>query len=95
MFVMAKRHKDEVTRVTYRVDVIVPTGGYVEYTSRRGVAKGMATSLADHLKRNGAGGRMVELPSGEVLDEWARKAPASPDTERDKIQALRDALPKL
>lgn len=88
---MGRRLKGEVTRVTFRVDIMLPTGKYGEYTSRRGVGLPMATSLADHLKRNQTGGRIVELPSGIVKDEWAHRTEEKPATAvRDAIQALRD-----
>lgn len=67
---MAKRSKGEVTRVTYRVDVLTSIGSYSEYTSKRGVGLPMATSLADGLKLQKNGGRIVELPSGRIIDEW-------------------------
>lgn len=58
--------------VSYRVDVkLALTGSFAEYTSARGTTLGMATSLALHLKRSGSAGRLVKMPSGEVLDEWA------------------------
>lgn len=82
--------KKLVTKVTYRVDVLLPTGGYTPYTSERGCGLGLATSLSDHLKRNGAGGRLVQLPSSMTMEEWERKVDVSPDTARDTIQAFRD-----
>lgn len=58
---------------TYRVDLIISTGSYAPYTSGKGTSRGMADSLASGLKRQETGGRIVELPSGTVLDQWAGK----------------------
>jgi hypothetical protein len=55
---------------SYRVDVLTSIGTYTEYTSKKGVGLAMATSLADGLKRQKNGGRIVELPSGIIKDEW-------------------------
>jgi hypothetical protein len=68
---LTRDSKGEVTRVTYRVDVLTTIGTYTPYTSKRGVGLPMATSLADGLKRQKNGGRIVELPSGKLIDEWA------------------------
>ena len=87
---MAAKKKSKVTKVTYRVDQILPTGAYGSYTSKHGVARAFADSLAGHLKRNGTGGRLVELPSGAVVEEWEHKNALKPDANRDAIQALRD-----
>lgn len=58
-------------RTTYRVDVLTTIGTYTPYTKKTGVDRlAFATSLADGLKRQKNGGRVVELPSGAVLDEW-------------------------
>jgi hypothetical protein len=67
---MPKRRKDEVVRTTYRVDLMLAIGSYAEYTSKKGTSLAMATSLANGLKRNNTGGRIVELPSNTVIDEW-------------------------
>jgi hypothetical protein len=68
---MVKKPKaKKVTVVTYRVDVLTTIGTYTTYTSERGVGLPMATSLANGLKRQQNGGRIVELPSGKVIDEW-------------------------
>jgi hypothetical protein len=53
----------------------------------------MAESLVAHLKRSSkTSGRLVEMPTGLILDEW--KFPfklVSPNATRDKVQALREA----
>ena len=75
---MSKPAKGEVTRVTYRVDVLTTIGTYTPYTKRQGVDRlAFATSLAGGLKRQHNGGRVVELPSGAVLDEWGTDATVS------------------
>lgn len=71
---MSRPVKGEVTRVTYRVDVLTTIGTYTPYTSKAGVGLAFATSLADGLKRQKNGGRVVELPSGVVKDEWETTA---------------------
>ena len=44
---------------------------FVEYTSLTNpVSREMAESLAGHLKRNATGGRIVEQPSGRLIEEW-------------------------
>ena len=58
---------------TYRVDLIISTGSYASYTSGKGTSLGMAQSLASGLKRQETGGRIVELPSGTVLESWTGK----------------------
>jgi hypothetical protein len=56
---------------TYRVDIFIPgTGSYTPYTAPKGTGLPLCESLASHLKRNGAGGRIIELPSGVVKEEW-------------------------
>jgi hypothetical protein len=55
---------------TYRVDLIVSTGDYASYTSGKGTSLAMAQSLASGLKRQETGGRIIELPSGTVLEQW-------------------------
>jgi hypothetical protein len=56
--------------ITYRVDLIISTGSYAHYTSGKGTSLMMAQSLASGLKRQTTGGRIVELPSGKVLEAW-------------------------
>lgn len=62
--------------VGYRVDIKSNiTGSYMEYTSLKiPVTLEMARSLAAHLKRgdgkNNTAGRIVEVPSGKVIEEW-------------------------
>ena len=58
---------------TYRVDLIISTGSYASYTSGKGTSLGMAQSLASGLKRQETGGRIVELPSGTILEQWTGK----------------------
>jgi hypothetical protein len=78
-------------RTTYRVDLVISTGSYAPYTSRKGTDLGMAKSLAENLKRQSTGGRIVELPSGTVVEEWSfGTVQKSPNAVRDAIQALRD-----
>jgi hypothetical protein len=76
---------------TYRVDLVISTGGYAPYTSREGTDLGMARSLAAGIKKQSTGGRIVELPSGVVLEEWSfDTVQKSPNALRDAVQALRD-----
>jgi hypothetical protein len=78
----------------YRVDLVISTGGYAPYTSREGTDLGMAQSLAAGLKRQSTAGRIVELPSGAVVEEWGSDLlPKSPNAVRDAVQALRDKRP--
>lgn len=58
---------------TYRVDLIISTGSYANYTSGKGTSLGMAQSLASGLKRQETGGRIIELPAGTVLEQWTGK----------------------
>jgi hypothetical protein len=56
---------------TFRVDLFIPgTGLYTPYTSKEGTGLAMCQSLASGLTRQGAGCRIVELPSGTVIEEW-------------------------
>jgi len=58
-------------RTGYRVDIkSLLTGNYFPYTPSRGIDRAMAESLAEHVKRGGSAGRLVETPSEKVLDEW-------------------------
>ena len=56
----------------FRVDLkSALTGKFMEYTSLKvPVTFQMACSLATHLKRSRTGGRIVEIPSGRVVEEW-------------------------
>ncbi|MHB8503154.1 MAG: hypothetical protein ACYDHE_19705 [Candidatus Acidiferrales bacterium] len=60
----------------YQVQMKVEsTGTYVGYTSaKRPLTREMAQSLADHLKRGNekgnTGGRIIDLATGEVVEEW-------------------------
>ena len=88
------KRKQPVT--SYRVDLIISTGGYAAYTSPHGIDLPMAQSLASGLKRQSTGGRIVELPSGKVIDEWSfDTVQKSPNAVRDAVQALRDAGLKI
>jgi hypothetical protein len=67
MVAMAKAPKP----TTYRVDLFIPgTGLYTPYTAKNGTTLAMCQSLASGLTRQGAGCRIVELPSGTVVEEW-------------------------
>ncbi len=80
----------EQIRTSYRVDVVTPLDSYIEYTSRKGTDLGMATALGNYLKWRKAGGRIVELPSGTVIDEWKREYIPHPATAfRDSMEALK------
>jgi hypothetical protein len=55
----------------YRVDFrLSTTGALVPYSADK-VELGMALGLAEHLKRNHTGGRVVEVPSGKVIEDWS------------------------
>lgn len=56
--------------VTYRVDLVVSTGSYANYTSRKGTSLGMAEAYARGLKRQQTAGRIVQLPSETVVEAW-------------------------
>ncbi len=58
----------------YRVDVLsVETEAYEVYCGgKEYLTLAFATSLANHLKRSKAGGRVVEMPTERVVDEWKR-----------------------
>ena len=76
----------------YRVDVLLPHNAYVEYTSRKGVALELATALGNYLKWRKAGGRIVDLFTGYVLDEWPRLyTPQAADAFRAATEELRNA----
>lgn len=80
----------KVIRTTYRVDVMLPHDVYAEYTSKAGVDLGMATALFNYLKWRKAGGRIVEQPSGRVIDECKREyIPHTCEDFRDAIAALK------
>jgi hypothetical protein len=76
----------------FRVDVMLPHDAYAEYTSRKGVDFGMATALGNYLKWRKAGGRIVEVCSGNVIEEWPRiYIPAPTDSFRNVVADLRKA----
>jgi hypothetical protein len=53
----------EVRRRTgYRVDIFLVATQLFQPYSVNGIDKAMAESLAEHLKRNHSGGRIVEVP---------------------------------
>ena len=84
------RNDQKTIRTTYRVDVMLPHNEYAEYTSKAGVDLGMATSLFNYLKWRTAGGRIVELPSGTVIDECERLyTPHLVNDFRDAIAQLK------
>jgi hypothetical protein len=87
--------REEKIRGGYRVDVqSTTTDEYESFSGRLPVTRAMADSLAEHLRRSKAGGRVVEVRTGEVVDEWARAyAPEDPNALRDRIQAMRDSHP--
>lgn len=65
--------KPELKGSGFRVDLYQQQYGfYMEYTHRtKPVTREMAEGLAEGLKRQGAGGRILALPSGEIVEEWA------------------------
>jgi hypothetical protein len=75
--------------VGYRVDVkSSATGCYVAYTSLRAtLSLDTAMSLARHLKRSKAAGRVVRMPGNRVL---LRAKKGNPNVVRDRVQALRE-----
>ncbi len=87
--------REEKIRGGFRVDVqSTTTDEYESFSGRLPVTRAMAGSLAEHLRRSRAGGRVVEVKTGEVIDEWERTyVPEPADALRDRIQALRDAHP--
>lgn len=87
---LGMRSKPQPT--TYRVELVISTGSYFPYSGKEGIELSMATSLATGLKRQQSAGRVVELPSGKVVDEWDnRETKTSPSsTVRDRVQALRE-----
>jgi hypothetical protein len=56
----------------YRVDLkLTTTGTFIEYTSLKvPVTLEMAEALGRGLQRQHAAGRIVAVPSGEVVKEW-------------------------
>ena len=56
----------------YRVDIwIKETKSYAPYTGpKRPVTFAMAYAYRNYLKRGHAGGRVVEVPSQKVIEEW-------------------------
>jgi len=80
----------QIIRTSYRVDVMLPHDVYAEYTSRKGVDRGLATALFNYLKWRKAGGRIVEIPSGVVIDECKREyIPSDLFAFRDQMAALK------
>ena len=57
----------------YRVDILMElTGTYAEYTSLKvPVDLPFAESLARDLQRQHSPGRIVKVPEGEVIEQWA------------------------
>ena len=55
----------------FRVDLQLVTGEWIEYSSlKKPVTREMAEALGRGLKRQGAGGRIVEVPSQVVVETW-------------------------
>jgi hypothetical protein len=68
--VMARRN----SAPGYRVDIrLVDAGGVLAPYSADRIDRDMADSLATHLKRNNSAGRIVEVPSEEVIETWEAK----------------------
>jgi hypothetical protein len=79
----------------YRIEVqSTVTGNYDEYTSRKiPVDENMMRSLVAHLKRSGAGGRIVDTNSRLVVETWPRTyVPEELDATRIRIQLLREKI---
>jgi hypothetical protein len=58
----------------YRVDLKLVTGEWIEYTSLRvPVDLPMAEALGRGLKRQNAGGRVVEVPGEKIIEEWGAR----------------------
>jgi len=71
------------------------TDGFESFSGRLPVTRAMADSLAEHLRRSKAGGRVVEMRTGEIVDEWERAyVPEDANALRDRIQAMRDGHPQ-
>ena len=84
------RNDQKTIRTSYRVNVMLPHDAYAEYTSQKGVDLGMAKSLFNYLKWRKAGGRIVQLPSGIVIDECKREyVPHQVNDFRDAIAQLK------
>jgi len=56
----------------FRVDLkLTTTGTYIEYTSLKvPVTLEMAEALGRGLKRQGAAGRIVEVPDEKIIESW-------------------------
>jgi len=56
----------------YRVEILLSlTGTYASYTSLKiPVSFDMAKSLSQYLKRQKSAGRIVEVSSGKVVEQW-------------------------
>jgi hypothetical protein len=56
----------------FRVDLkLTTTGTYIEYTSLKvPVTLEMTEALGRGLKRQGAAGRIVELPGARIVESW-------------------------
>lgn len=62
----------EKQAITFRLDIkSTTTGTFIPYSHRDGhPSLEMIEALARGLKRQHQPGRIVELPSGEILDQW-------------------------
>ena len=64
-----------LTKSGYRVDLRLVTGEWIEYTSLKvPLTREMAEALGRGLKRQGTGGRIVEVPANVVVEEWEAEA---------------------
>ena len=61
----------------YRVDIqLKDAGGIFQPYSADRIDLDMALSLFQHLQRNATGARVVEVPSGKIIQEWLPGQPA-------------------
>jgi hypothetical protein len=83
-----RQHTPDESPKRFRVDLLMNlTGTYTEYTSRKQlINEAFARSLAEHLRRGGTGGRIVEI------ETW--KTPAGFKSRREKIIEQWDPKPK-
>jgi len=52
------------------VDIFLVATQLFQPYSANGIDKAMSESLAEHLKRNHSGGRIVEVPNGKIIKKW-------------------------
>lgn len=67
------RAEAEAKVIGYRVDILMnETQTYAEYTAlKKPVEREFADSLVRYLKRQSSPGRLVEIPSQKVIEEWS------------------------